>query len=331
MATVLSCIMPIYNAAEYLNEAVESVLSQSWPYFELILIDDGSTDGSEAICDEWNRTDDRVRVIHQTNQGAAAARNTGVSVSEGRIVCFVDADDKLLPGAFAAIVPAFDNRSRDLVSFGMDLRDENAPQHAAHPAFCCDDLSEFWPHFLDYYQSGLFPSLCNKAYRGDLVREMAFDTRCRTGEDLDFNLNYWSKVHSFEHIDRQLYEYTLRPDSLTRNPVTDRMEVSRAVLHKLKAFLHEHGQENLYPLLVAARLPWDAAAFFDLLLDPERPFSADQRRQGLEKLFGDTLWHTALLTELSKRSGRCAKMQRMAATQKSPRLALFSLRFAKKK
>ena len=331
MATVLSCIMPIYNAADYLNEAVESVLSQNWPYFELILVDDGSTDGSEAICDEWNRTDDRVRVIHQTNQGAAAARNTGVSVSEGRILCFVDADDKLLPGAFAAIVPAFDNRNRDLVSFGMDLREGTDLQHAAHPAFSCEDLSEFWPHFLEYYQSGLFPSLCNKAYRGDLVREMTFDTRCRTGEDLDFNLNYWSKVRSFEHIDRPLYEYNLRPDSLTRNPVTDRMEVNRAVLHKLKAFLHEHGQENLYPLLAAARLPWDAAAFFDLLMDPERPFTADQRRQGLEKLFGDELWHTALLTELSKRSGRCAKMQRMAAAQKSPRLALFSLKFAKKK
>lgn len=332
MSAVLSCIMPICNAAPYLDEAVQSVLDQNWPYFELLLIDDGSTDGSDHLCDEWNKKDDRVRVFHQTHQGVAAARNTGLANAAGRILCFVDADDRLLPGAFAAIVPAFDNRHRDLVSFDMEVCTGEETSCCKHAAFACEKHEELWPNFLSYYQAGLFPSLCNKAYRADLIKGsgLRFDPACQTGEDLEFNLNCWTRANSIEHLDSVFYQYRIRPDSLTRSIATDRMDLSRQTLRKMQGFLCGQGQESLFPLLAAAQLPWDSAAFFDQLLDPARSLTKAERRKGLDKLFRDELWNAALLTELSKRGGMRGKLQRMAAARKKSGLALFSMRFKEK-
>ena len=81
MPAVISCVMPVYNAEKYLSAAVESILSQNYPYFELILVDDGSTDSSPALCGEFSRKDDRVKLLSRPNGGAAAARNAGLAVA----------------------------------------------------------------------------------------------------------------------------------------------------------------------------------------------------------------------------------------------------------
>ena len=323
MAAVLSCIMPVYNAAPYLDAAIESITGQSWPFFELLLIDDGSTDSSGSLCDAWARRDERIRVIHQSNKGVSCARNAGLEAAEGRIVCFVDADDKLLPNAFASILPAFENRNRDLVSFGMAYNEDGKQALLSHPALSCDQMDLFWPHFVSYYSSGLFPSLCNKAYRTEIIKanHLRFDRTCRLGEDLEFNLAYWGFAHSFEHIDRQFYEYRILPQSLSRCVITDRMESNRKIFSKLKNFLHRQGQGQLYPLLVAALLPWQAGRFFDELLDPDQACSRSQRRAGLDRLFADEMWHAALLSELSKRTGKHSKALRFAVAHKNSWLA----------
>ncbi|MBR6023085.1 MAG: glycosyltransferase family 2 protein [Kiritimatiellae bacterium] len=93
----VSVIVPVYNALAYLNRCTESVLEQTFRDFELILVDDGSTDGSGERCDEWARRDGRVRVFHQANAGQSAARNFAVRHSSGEWVAFVDADDYVAP------------------------------------------------------------------------------------------------------------------------------------------------------------------------------------------------------------------------------------------
>ena len=87
--------MPIYNAAPYLERSVNSVINQTFPDWELILVDDGSKDGSGQICDEFAQKDGRVRVIHQKNAGAGAARNAGTAQAKGDYVVYVDADDTI--------------------------------------------------------------------------------------------------------------------------------------------------------------------------------------------------------------------------------------------
>ena len=94
---LVSIIVPVYQVKDYVGECVESLLAQTYANLEILLVDDGSTDGSGALCDEYAAKGSRVRVIHQENQGLSAARNTGIELATGEYVAFVDSDDMVLP------------------------------------------------------------------------------------------------------------------------------------------------------------------------------------------------------------------------------------------
>ena len=94
---LVSVITPVYNTEKYLDECIGSILSQSMTDFELLLIDDGSTDGSGAICDRYAEKDKRIRVFHIPNGGVSAARNLGLDNARGEFVVFVDSDDRVTP------------------------------------------------------------------------------------------------------------------------------------------------------------------------------------------------------------------------------------------
>ena len=93
--TAISIIVPLYNKKKYLTKMLNSVLAQSFSDFELLIIDDGSTDGSELIADEYAERDSRIRVWHISNRGVSHARNVGLSLSKGEYITFVDADDSI--------------------------------------------------------------------------------------------------------------------------------------------------------------------------------------------------------------------------------------------
>ena len=116
----LSVVMPVYNVEAYLDEAVESVLSQSYQNLELILVDDGSTDSSGALCEQIAGRDKRVRVIHQTNAGLGAARNTGIAAARGKYLAFIDSDDYILPDAYAAMIEMQRRSGSDVVTGNVD-------------------------------------------------------------------------------------------------------------------------------------------------------------------------------------------------------------------
>ncbi len=109
----VSVIIPIYNTAKYLPRCIESVLCQSFDGFELLLVNDGSTDGSGDICDTYATRDSRIRVFHKENGGVSSARNLGLKEAKGEWVCFVDSDDELLPDGLQTMV--------DAVSSDVDL------------------------------------------------------------------------------------------------------------------------------------------------------------------------------------------------------------------
>lgn len=92
---LVSIIIPVYNVKDYLVECIESVINQSYKKLEIIVVDDGSTDGSESICDAYAKKDNRVRVIHQANQGLSVARNRGIEIMRGDYVYFLDSDDSI--------------------------------------------------------------------------------------------------------------------------------------------------------------------------------------------------------------------------------------------
>jgi len=88
-----SVIVPVYNVEKYLHECVDSVLNQTYPEYEIILVDDGSTDNSKSICDHYSQLDQRIRVFHTSNSGVSTARNIGIQKAIGEYVLFLDSDD----------------------------------------------------------------------------------------------------------------------------------------------------------------------------------------------------------------------------------------------
>ena len=121
----VSIIVPIYNVERYLEPCIESILSQTYENFELILVDDGSPDQCGIICDKYATQDSRIKVIHKENQGLGMARNTGLDYATGEFVCFVDSDDWLEPYAIEYWIRAQRNYDADIVMCNYQKRNDN--------------------------------------------------------------------------------------------------------------------------------------------------------------------------------------------------------------
>lgn len=124
MKPTISVIVPVYNVEKYLNRCLESILKQSFEDFELILVDDGSTDQSSELCNLWERRDARVRVIHQENRGQSAARNVGIQMAEGEYLSFVDSDDVLDSTYLAYLYQMIVNYDADMAGAKMQRVEE---------------------------------------------------------------------------------------------------------------------------------------------------------------------------------------------------------------
>lgn len=114
--TVVSIIVPVYKVEAYLEICIDSILQQTYPYLEILLVDDGSPDRCPAICDDYAGRDSRISVIHQENKGLSASRNTAMKKATGKYILFVDSDDVLLPDACARLVQCAENYSADFVA-----------------------------------------------------------------------------------------------------------------------------------------------------------------------------------------------------------------------
>ena len=121
----ISIIVPVYNSEKYLCGCIDSILSQSFRDFELILVDDGSRDSSQRICDDYAQKDSRVKVIHKENGGVSSARNAGLSAVRGGYLCFLDSDDTLEPDALQLMYQSISNENVDLVIAGYNRYDED--------------------------------------------------------------------------------------------------------------------------------------------------------------------------------------------------------------
>lgn len=114
---LISVIIPVYNVEEYLRECIDSVLSQTYENYEIILVDDGSTDNSGKICDEYAEKNDKITVVHKENSGPSETRNVGLKVSKGEYIYFLDSDDYLDKKAFEKLVSVAKNENADVVFF----------------------------------------------------------------------------------------------------------------------------------------------------------------------------------------------------------------------
>lgn len=203
---LISVIMPVYNAQDYLAEAIDSVFSQSYSNWELILVDDGSKDQSGDICDKYAVKDPRIHVVHQNNQGASAARNTGLDLAQGEWVSFLDDDDIMLPHCLETFLTHADGADLIVCAY------EEFPRPKIRR--CVDQVCEYTnleaiaPDFLQLRRNGFFNPQWNKLYRRNCMG-IRFDSTKDGSEDVFFSLAYLPKCKLIRVIPDILFNYRL--------------------------------------------------------------------------------------------------------------------------
>lgn len=209
----VSVIVPVYNVEKYIHRCIDSILSQTFTDWELILVDDGSPDSSGAICDEYAARDARIRVIHKENGGVSSARNVGIKQAAGEWITFVDSDDYLDEDSLLSMVELTKHYDADLFCFGIRMTTTDKPMQRKqqHDTLYTVDSSNLIKKIL-LYNTNCGP--CSKMFRTKRLQNFRFDESLKIGEDLLFNLHYLSNLHSpIICSDLCVYNYYTNPSS----------------------------------------------------------------------------------------------------------------------
>ena len=204
---MISVIIPVFNVKPFLNEAVDSVIGQSFAHWEMILVDDGSTDGCSEICDSYAAKDSRIKVIHQKNGGLSAARNTGLNLCKGEYISFLDSDDSFYPDMLSTALEALQKHDADIVEFNISV---NSRQlfHTNEGSYSNRQA------MIMQIEGKVSTAVWNKFYRRELWDGIRF-TEGRNYEDLEVILPVLEKAKSIYVISEPLVSYRLRQESIT--------------------------------------------------------------------------------------------------------------------
>lgn len=217
MNDLISIIIPVYNCEAYLRDCVASILCQTYPYFELILVDGGGKDKSGAICDELAATDKRIKVIHKANEGVSIARNRGIELSSGKWLAFIDSDDTITPDYLEKLHQlTIQEPEANLFLCNMsDIYGDGIPRKRSISRNLTGLLKQ---DYLPLHQLLIGPVI--KLYKRSLVIEksICFPAGISCGEDELFNFQYYRYVDKYAFLDEGLYHYYHRPnDSLSQH------------------------------------------------------------------------------------------------------------------
>lgn len=234
----ISIIVPFYQSESTIEDAIRSVRSQTYPKWELLLIDDGSTDNGRQIAEGWAQEDPRIQVFSQKNQGRSSARNYGIKQSSGNWLCFLDSDDTLRPYALEKLVQGT-NSAVDLVCGGYESLNR---EHIAKRSAQLESRELFLAILDNLKQSntildqlkicdGVFERVVwGKLYNAKIVREnkIFFTEGLKFGEDAIFNLDYLAKSRKIGIIDSAVYFYNIGDGNTTRTcEIADFIMLSR--------------------------------------------------------------------------------------------------------
>lgn len=256
----LSIIIPVYNCEKYLSKCLESVLHQDFDDYEVIAINDGSTDGSGKIIHKFAGQYSKFVVINQKNSGVSTARNAGLDVAKGEFITFVDSDDAIYPNSLAIILEKLD----------------------------VEKLDVFYPQIENYSEEGIpmgiipFPAEPNEVkkgieqgrrtftptfYRRSIVGKIRFHDKISLGEDTVFNAMVQAFANRVSHSEIPYYKYLFRENSLSQKAFTE--EAYRGFLlaiSELRKFQHQHFAENtdaknyfdkIFTILVTRIIEWN--------------------------------------------------------------------------
>lgn len=249
---IISVIIPIYNAEKYIRRSVESVLCQMDGRIELILINDGSTDNTGVICDEYGMKNPLIRVVHKVNGGACSARNAGIAVATGEYIAFMDVDDYLEPNALSEIIKVIRVHRPDCIDFGWKyvnrFGDMTSNLHKLPKNILLgeevlrDTIIPPLLHLCKNDDHFIYEFLWNKVYRRDVIESNSvfFDEGRRTWEDRLFIAQYLKYCRNYYSMNLCFYHYIYAEGSLSQQYS---MDYFRIILASFREYLRLYGDE----------------------------------------------------------------------------------------
>lgn len=240
---LISVVVPVYKVEKYLNKCIQSIVDQTYRNLEIILVDDGSPDQSGAICDEWARRDDRIRVIHKENGGLSDARNAGMKVASGSFLSFVDSDDWVSLSMIQTLYEALDSADADLSACGIQLEYEDGTPHksltmSGKYVFSTEEaLLEL------IHEERLLQPVCGKLYRTAQIRGVPFPVG-KHHEDTFWTYQAVARAKRIAVFDTPGYHYLQRGSSIMGVGFSLKRLHSLEAKRNLVDFCHSH-----YPML----------------------------------------------------------------------------------
>lgn len=209
--TLISVIMPVYNVDKYLRKSIESILDQTFKNFELLIIDDGSTDTSPIICDEYAQKDSRIIVKHIANQGVANARNLGIELSKGKYIYFVDSDDYLDSDMLNVLYSNIEKYNTQLVISGFHMDyciDGKIIKYEVEAEFkVFESFDNFIQNAYEYIKKNLINTPWNKLYLKEIIQNNGIKFKKRFGEDIFFNIDYLKNIDTIMFVNYSGYNW----------------------------------------------------------------------------------------------------------------------------
>lgn len=244
---LISIIVPVYNAGCYLQRCIDSLLNQTYPNIEIILIDDGSTDNSARICDVISQKDSRIKIVHQENQGVSAARNKGLDIATGSYIGFVDADDTVQPEMYSELYKMLIENNVDLSICNQSL--------VIGSKTVVDSILEDVSYFNkdDAIEQVLLGKTfrggpCNKLFKADLCKNLKFDIDISIGEDLLFFIKYLLKCEKIIFIPQSYYNYFIHEGSAWTSSFTEKTFTDHVSRERIFEVLKSTGKNHFVEL-----------------------------------------------------------------------------------
>ncbi len=226
---LISVIVPVYNVENYLRKCLDSIINQTYKNVEIIIVDDGSTDGCGAICDEYAKKDSRVNVLHKTNGGVSSARNLGIYEAGGEYICFVDGDDWLELDYFAEVVQVL-KEERPVLLLNNTVKEDDDGNITCE--YSPSQISR-WDAEAAFYE---IANACHVGweavasfYEATACKKISFDERMHFSEDLLFRYQF-TKMNPGLYLHQFLckYHYYMRSSSAVNSyPVYKKMDIFR--------------------------------------------------------------------------------------------------------
>lgn len=270
---MISIIVPVYNVEKYLKECIDSIINQTYKNTEIILVDDGSTDKSSIICDEFAKLDNRIRAIHKANGGAASAKNVGLDKANGEYICFIDSDDYISNNFIETLYDQLIENNADISECSFYYLYKS---HIEKDLFKSNKIlftsQEYLSQYVDEWQSSLF---WNKLFKSSVIGDIRFKKERRCIDDEFFTYKVILNAHSITRNSNHKYYYRQRKSSAVQNSknsmqkakdaidiLAERYKLVTTKFPGLKKKYIEHDVNNLYYILSAFDFNHDLVILF---------------------------------------------------------------------